>query len=204
MTTTAGDIRTRIKSDLIINSTDYDTQIIAAIQSALRQLRGKRYWFLKEIGTLTLLSGASSVALPDDYSAPYEFELINNGTRCGDGFGFDYLTFDRLKREYWLTSPLQTTQPVACATFGSLLYVSCLANDNYSIPITYYKQDVTLPDAGDTSVWFDDGYDVVRTLAQFIFKRDSLAFTVGEEDGNMYARALDNLDITHVAKEAAR
>lgn len=202
--TVASDIVDQIKSDLVINGTDYDTQILNAIRSALRQYRGKRFWFLEASDTLTATIGSGTVALPSDFSAPRSFELLYQGSRLSDGEGFDYLTFDRLKREHWTTNPLQTTNPRACAVFANTLYLSCLADAAYSIPITYYKQDAALPAASGTSVWFDDGYDAIRTMAQFIFKRDAQGFMATEEDGDMARGALDRLGETHIAHMGGR
>ncbi len=202
----ASDIVSRIKSDLVINGTDYDTQILDAIQSALRQLRGKRYWFLEVYDTLTATVGSSSVALPADFSTIKSVDLISSGTRYTNDYGFDLLTFDRFRQDYWTTDPIPTGLPAACAYFvgDNTLRLSHLAAVAYSLPIVYYKQDVTLPTASQTSVWFDDGYDVVRSLAQFIFKRDSQGFTATEEDGEMASIALTNLDRSHEAKMAGR
>lgn len=202
--TTAADVRDHIKSDLSINGADYDAQILNAIHSALRQYRGKRFWFLEKTGTVTLLDTTSSAALPNDYSAPGEFEMSYNGRWLSDGKGFDYLAFSRLKRDYWLSDPLETSVPRACAVLNRTLHVSCLANADFTIALTYYCQDATLPAAAGTSVWFDDGYDAIRALAQFIFKRDAQGFTASEEDGTMARYHLENLNITHEARGAGR
>lgn len=195
--TLASDIRDRIKSDLILGGSDYDTQILGAIQTALRQLRGKRYWFLKTTGTLSLVAASNSVTLPSDYSAPDTFSLIVSGTRLTDGKGFDFLTYERLQRDYWTTSPIPTGASVACAVLNNTLYTSHTSVIAYSLPITYYKQDITLPTATQTSVWFDDGYDVVRSLAQFIFMRDAQGATAAEQSGDMAAIQLQTLNTTH-------
>jgi len=204
MTITAGDIRSRIKSDLTINGIAYDSQILDAIHSALRQLRGKRFWFLQDITTIILYENASSATLPTDYSAPFEFELSYGSTWRKDGAGFNYYTFDRMKRDYWNTDPLRTGVPEACAVVNQTLYVSCIADADYNIRTTYYKQDATLPEADQTSIWFDDGLDVVRSLAQYIFKRDSQGFTANEADSDMVQMYLDRLNVTHENRQGGR
>lgn len=195
----ASDVRDHIKADLVINGTDYDTQILNAIHSALRQLRGRRYWFLQASTTLTTTVASEQVTLPTDFSAPRSFELIYSGQRMRDGSGLDFLGYDRLKRDYWTTHPLITGVPEACAIYGTTLYLSCLAGAEYSIPMTYYKKDAALPSATGTSVWFDDGYDAVRSLAQYIFKRDAQSFTATEEDGALVQDTLQRLGETHVS-----
>lgn len=202
---TAGDIISDIKSDLIINGSDYDTQILKAIQTTLRQLRGKRFWFLERLANLTLVPTAFSCLLPDDYSAPNSFDLLYSGAYRQDGQGFDYLHFNKLKLKYWLTTPLQTTVPQACAVMNNLLYVSCLSNDTYTISGTYYAQDETLPQSAvDTSIWFEDGYDVVKAMAQFTFKRNAQGYTATEEDGELAKIQLATLGTTHENRYGGR
>lgn len=180
------DIRSDIKSDLFITNTTYDTQIDRAIRSAIRIYRKKRFWFLKTISSdITLPSSSYSVALPDDFSAPAEFELLVSGTWKRDGDSFDYFEFDRLKREYWKQSPLESGTPQACAIQNGILYASCTADQDYTIRATYYRQDASLPTADQTSIWFDDGYDAIRSRAAQIFKRESKNYKATDEDGSI-------------------
>lgn len=173
--TTAGDVRDHIKADLVIPDSTFDARILNAIHSALRSFRQFKYWFLEAQGQVTLLTGNSSITLSTvtDFSAPGEFEIVIGGRRYTHNDGFPFLSWSDLKQKWWNDSPLPTGYPQACALQGSTLYVSHLSDDDYDIDLTYYKQDATLPQAGDTSVWFDDGYDVIRTKAQVIFLRDS-------------------------------
>lgn len=210
MVTTVNDVISEIKSDNAINGTDYDPQLVRAVQSALRSFRGKRFWFLEEYTTLTLLSATSSVSLPSDFSAPAAkspFRISVSGAWAYDGFGFDYYQFGRLREKYWLTNPLQTGQPLAYAYVGSspgTLYVNCLANADYTLDCTYYKQDITLPTASQTSIWFDDGLDAVRAEANLLFKRNAQGFEPTQEDGAMARRAMEALADTHNARQAGR
>lgn len=199
------DIRDQIKDDLVIvGSTDYDNQIDKAIQSALRALRKRKYWFLEKKDNLTLASGDSSLTLPTDFSCADTFQLISGGTRLRHNYGFDFLDHNDLEEVYYDVDPLPTGQPAACAVLNGTLYFSHIADQAYTIPAVYFQQDATLPTASQSSVWFDDGYDVVRSLAQLIFKRDSQHYTAAEEDGNMYDRYLNTLDRQHERYEGSR
>ena len=203
--TTLQDMRDEIKSDLVISGADYDTQIDNKIRSAIRQYRGSRFWFLLANGTRTLLAGTSSVSLPSSFAAPRTFDLIYAGTRLYDGNGFDFLSYSRLTETYWMTSPLFTGVPRACAISGSTLHMSSLADADYTINFTYYKTDSPLP-SGDsgTSAWFDEGYDAIRSMAQFLFKRDAGGFAATEEDGAMATFHMEQLRQAHIAHEAGR
>lgn len=194
------DIRNDIKADLFITNATYDSQIDRAIRSAIRLYRKKRLWFLKAFDTVELASGESSVDLPDDFSAPAEFEILVDGVWKSDGNGFDYYEFDRLKREYWTHSPLDSGTPQACAVVNGTLHVSHLADQTYTIRVTYFMQDASLPTESQSSIWFDDGYDAIRSRASQIFKRESKNYTPDKEDGSIadaYLGALADQSIAY-------
>lgn len=198
------DIRERIKSDMVIVGTVYDAQIDDAIRSALRELRNRKFWFLEKAGTITLLETNTSVALPSDFAAGDTFDLLTSNYRYTDGHGFDLVSYADLKRDYWREATIPTGTPEACAIFANTLYVSHTADQDYSITVTYFKKDTTEPSASETSVWFDDGYDVVRSKAQYIFKRDSHQYTVTEADGDMVLMHMKALERRHEQYEAGR
>jgi len=184
---TLSTIRDHIKTDLfIIGSTDYDAQIDNAIRSALRLMWGKQFWFLQTSQSITLATSATSVALPTNFSAPNTFRLSASGVWLGDGRGFDFLGYNRFEREKLRDTTLLTQQPSACAILGSTLYVDCTSNADYTISCNFWKKDASLPtSSGDTSVWFDEGYDVIRSRAMVIFKREAQGFTVADTDSSL-------------------
>lgn len=204
MSTLLSDVRTQIKSDLIITGSDYDSQIDNAIRSALRQLRTRKFWFLEKSANLALSSGFSSLTLPTDFGAAGMFDIIVGGTRFTHGTGFDFLSYEDLRKTYWTTDPLTTSQPIACAVSNGSLYFDCIADAAYTVPTIYYQKDATLPQAGDTSIWFDDGYDVVESLASMIFKRASQQYTLSEEDGSIAALYMQALQRQHERYEGSR
>ena len=201
---TLSDLRTQIKLDTRVNGTEKDSQVDNAIRSALRQLRGKKYWFLRAIGDLTLSSSASTVSITGtltQFSAPDTFKISDGNTWRFDGNGFDFLTYENLERKYLQSVTLSTGIPVACAVLNGTLYTSHLADGTYTIRCSYYKQDATLPTAdADTSIWFDEGYDVVRSLAMSIFKRESQGVSSAEDD-TMHAYYLNQLSQTGMSYE---
>lgn len=200
---TLSDLRTQIKLDTRVNGTEKDTQIDNAIRSALRQLRGKKYWFLRAIGDLTLSSGnsVSITATLTDFAAPDTFKISDGNTWRFDGRGFDFLTYENLERQYLQSVTLSTNIPSACAVLNGTLYTSHNVDGSYTIHCSYYKQDATLPTAdAATSVWFDEGYDVVRALAMSIFKREVQGMS-GAEDDSLLAYYLNQLSQTGMSYE---
>lgn len=199
------DVRGQIKSDLVIIGTDYDAQIDNAIRSALRQLRARKFWFLETITDLTLSATASTLTLPTNFGCSGTFDLITSNIRLSHERGFDFLSLGDLRSLYYTTSPLQTGQPLACAESNGTLYVSHISDVSYTIPAVYYAKDATLPSGdSDESVWFDDGYDVVRSMANYIFKRDSQHYTASEEDGSMVRNYTEALGRQHERREGSR
>ncbi len=191
---TLSTLREQIKSELQVNGTALDELVDNAIRSALRLMYGRRFWFLEARTTITLASGNSSVSLPSDYSASGTFSLVNGASVLQDGAGFDYLTFDNLERDYLLLATLPTGAPVACAVLNGTLYTSHTADQDYSVRVSYFKKDATLPTAGtDTSVWFDEGYDVIRANARLIFKREAQGYEANQADEDLAQYYYGNL-----------
>ena len=201
--TLCSDIRDYIKSDLaLVDTEEYDSQIVRAIQSALRQLRGKRYWFLKAYTTLTSTAGSPTIdilAQVPDFSAIGSIDCLYQSQRTTQGNHFKLVLFDTLRDDYWRDT-LQTERPLACAEDNGTLYLSHNAPSGATFPMVYYKQDATLPAASGTSIWFDDGQDVVREMAMYIFLRNSQGALPQEANADLVTAAIKALDRAHESK----
>ena len=180
------DMRTRIKNALAIQGTEFDTDIDDSIRSALLQYQQEPMWFLEATTTITLASGSDSVALPSDFAQPRWAYVQINGIYRGEKDGsFKRYTFEEL--EEFCRQQLVSGSPRAYAYYAGLLYVDVSANADYIIKLNYFKKDETLPqDDTDTSVWFNDGYDAIRTLAMAMFKDEVEEY---QSAGNDWARA---------------
>lgn len=191
---TLSDVRERIALSVRRNDTTVDYPMIdECIRSAIRMYQGKPMWFTRVVDTVTLTTGSSSVAMPSDYAGYPSFRILINGYYYSDGRGFDYhQNFDDFNSEF--RSKLISTRPSACSVLDSTLYVDCLADNDYSIEVTYNKKDLTLPQSdGDTSVWFDDGVDAIRTQALAMYKDEDLEYEVSDKDWARAAYYLNEL-----------
>lgn len=186
------DLRTRIKSSLAIQGTEFDTDIDDSIRSALLELQQGRMWFLEKKGTVTLLTNESSVELPTDFGSGKSARVLINTVYRGETCGFDKRDFRTLEERFRRT--LYSGYPQNYAYYGTKLYVDVLSNDDYTIDLTYYQKDISQPtDDTDTSIWFDDGYDAVRSLAMAMFKDEVEGYDTAPADWARAERYLSKL-----------
>lgn len=196
------DLVNDIKADLTLNGSDYDASIVRKGQNALRRLRGRRYWFLRAYGTLTATASSEVINIKaqlSDFSTIESLDLIANSSRFYERMGFNRLAFDELRAQHWTGSTIETGTPVAWAYSNGNIYLSHKCAAAYSLPITYYKQDATLPGAGGTTIWGDDGYEVLRAMTTNLFKRDTLGMMVTESDREILREELEALGATHIS-----
>lgn len=170
---TFGALKSRIQAEVNRPSSANLAFIGNAIVTAIMYYETKPAWFTEKKDTLTLLSGDNSVALPDDFKAIIGLRLLKDGFYRGPRDGFKGTDIKALE-DNWTDATLSQT-PVEWALFNGSIYFNCLADQDYTLPITYHYGDVTYPSAdGDTSVWFDAGQDLIRYKATAIFYEDRL------------------------------
>lgn len=184
-------MRSRVKSDLRINGTEMDAQINDAIRSAIRQKRGLKLWFLRGLGSISLTQGDASATLPTDFSVLADDNVTKRTTavqwlQSGQYRNIYQMTMEDLRSRFLRDSSTPQGIPSYCAVEDGTIYFDVAADSTTTGRIIYYKQDATLPTGdSDTSVWFDDGWDVIRSLAMVIFKRDADGYAESEESGAM-------------------
>lgn len=185
-------MRNRIKNALAIQDTVYDDDIDDSIRSAISQYENKPLWFLEKVGTVTLSSGSDTVSLPTDFAAPIDARILVNSVYRGKTSGFVRQEFKYLQDNY--RAQVGSGVPQYYAYFAGLIYTDSEADADYTIELTYTKKDTTLPQGDtDTSVWFDEGYDAIRTLAMAIFKDEVEEYATSEKDWLRAQRYLDLL-----------
>lgn len=153
--------------------TQYESFIDDALRSAILFYSDQKLWFLQKMETVMLLETASSVAVPTDFQLIISLRISVDSRWRGDVDGFQQKTHDQLQG--FSQDQTLTGVPRYWALFGSSFYMDKLADDDYALEVSYYKKDTSLPDAdGDTSVWYDDGKDLIRNKAIEYFYRDRL------------------------------
>ena len=178
MVATLADMVTRIARDTGLG-TSFAQEIKDSIVAAIRLHETEPLWFLQDRTTLTLQDGDISVSLPDDFKAHISLRVLVNGRWMGERHGFKSRTFNELLEEN--TDDTNTGYPETWALFGSRIYVNRTADDDYDLDLPYIKGDVAYPSAdSDSSVWFDEGFEVIRLEATAIFLRDRVHATSEE------------------------
>lgn len=143
-----------------------------ALDSAIRLLEGKRFWFLETTETLTLLSGDDSLSLPSDFKKHINLRIQVNNHWRGEKSGFSPTTYANLA-EMREISTLPDI-PEHWALFGTRIEVDREADANYTLELAYVRGDTSYPSAdSDVSVWFEDhSQDLTRYTALSILATD--------------------------------
>ncbi len=177
------DLRTRIKNALALQGTVYDVDIDDSIRSAILEVSQYPMWFLETKGSVTLTTGSDSVALPANFASEENTRVLINGYYQN----IKKHSFTELENAY--RSKLFGGYPQNYAFWGDNIYVDVEANADYTIDLTYHKKDAELPqDDTDSSVWFNEGADVVRLLAMSYFVTDVQQDELTANPDQLFAR----------------
>lgn len=191
---TFADLKTRILKEADAESTSgqslYFEAIGNAIISAIRYYEGTRFWFLEKTANITILNTQTLIALPTDFKSLIQLRLRVGNEWLTDRNGFELVSYDRLKE--LATDATATGQPRYCALYSNAVVVDRAVDKNYTIEVTYCRGDVNYPSAdGSTSIWFDDGVELIRYKALEIFYRDKKQ---AEDKAQFYKVAADDFE----------
>lgn len=169
---TLGDVADDISRRLVLDGSGKTAELYDCIRQAIRMNQRKRYWFLRTTGNVTIAAGAGSISVPADFSMIESVDLLADGYRYTHKSGqFRLMDWNDFKDTYLTSTTLPTGTPSACSLVNTTLYINYAPSTDLTAAFTYFKKDISLPTAaGQTSVWFDDGYDLIRSTAQFIME----------------------------------
>lgn len=170
MTGTLGDMVSRIGDELV--RTDLDSQITAAISSAVQHYRGERWWFTEvRDKTLSLTNSLEFYPLFDDFAELDQFRII-----IGRNFiPMDQQHYDTIQT--WQTNNI-FGQPTDFAIYDGMVFLYPIPSQPYSTLMSYVKE-VPLPSmAADTNEFFTYGEELIRSRA-----RSDIMLNVLRDDG---------------------
>lgn len=177
---TYGTIGTRIADE--INRSDLSSQINNAIQSALLELEGERYWFEDGSATITTVANQTFYALPGDLrDTDFTTALADGVTiREIDGAVCNFNNWFQPLRPVtvdWIDTyqiPTYVGQPYYYAFLGEQIRLAPTPSAAYQITIRGHLSPATLSAASDTNVWTINGEPLLRARAKTILHRDVL------------------------------
>jgi hypothetical protein len=139
----------------------------SAINDAQNDIANNRRWgFLRSTDDLTTTADTRHVALPSDFSKPYEGRgNIRNTTE--DGSVIELMTYEDWQNSYYEDGS-DTGEPAYCYIQGDNIYFSPVPDDEYTISIIYYKTPTKIEDT-NTSITVPDKYS--ELLKKMIWRR---------------------------------
>lgn len=173
MAVTFGALKARIQREVNRPSASYLEDIGNAIVTAIQFYEKTPLFFNETLGNLTLLPGASTVVLPDDFGSLIDLKIFDTNRFYGDASGFKGMEYVFVSDQ--LACNVNPGRPRYHALFNNTICMSSIADTNYELMIAYYNKDTSYPVAdSDTSIWFGEGVDVIRYHAMGTFYKDRL------------------------------
>ncbi len=156
--------------ELVRSRLDDDQYDLTYLDTVLNQaqwglLNNRNLTLLEKTGTITLLSGQTSVAFPSDMRTLLSIR-VTVGTQTTDitEYYMDYA--DMQEQNSWNTSGI-STQPLYWTSFGGSFVVPIPADQNYTITVDYIK---TVPRVvlEDDTFTIPEEYEELLMLAAFM------------------------------------
>ncbi len=160
-----GDLEAQIADDLARG--DLTTQIRAAIQSAIRAYETDRFWF-NEVRDSTVTLSTSAAVIDFDELSPspvwFKFDRVKRGLSTAGQY------IDLLPRDYQFImasldgNPLAT--PYEYTVRDNQIIFDCYASADTTIVLDGIRRISTASSSADTSIWFNDARDLIRSRAR--------------------------------------
>src|SRR3990167_10052557 len=154
------DLRSRIEVD--INRTDITAQVQRHIKLAIKHYGTFPFWFNEARTTLTASSSASFLTVPSDYLDVVELYININS--------YPVRMEPKTLNEIIEYRPTSESQPGAYAYFGDRFELDYKVNQEYTFPLWYIQELATLSASSDTSLWTNQGEDLI------VFRAEKMLF----------------------------
>ncbi len=189
--TTLATLKARISSDLR-GRTGFTDQIASAIQDAIKQWEGERFWFNEKRFRLDTVAGTEEYSIPAD---------LTNTDASALSTGEDLLELDDVKilddneiyqlqqrSEQWLNNwqapaSQYTGTPDYYGVFANKIRIGPIPDAVYQITISGLAKLATVSDDADTNAWTNE--------AEFLIRHQALAnlYRFPLRDGDGFAMA---------------
>lgn len=158
---TLGTMRDRI-ADELGQRTDLNTQILAAIQSAIKFYESEPFWFNEEEGEATTTDGTASYTLPTDF---IEMQAIRVNLGTDDAPDWEELRQIAQERMFQIELTADG-EPCVYSIYRQELKLYPTPNDAFDITLCYVKSLAAISDPADTNEWMVEGEELIRLHAK--------------------------------------
>ena len=179
----------RVEKDIHkATGTTYQSDVKNAIVSAIRFYEQRPVWFTEVVGSdLTLTAASDNVALPTNFASLAHLRIVVNSQFRDEDTGFAPVNdLKELRKKTGATQ--RTMTPSWWTLHNTKIYVDTLADSEYTLKIDYHKKDTSYPSSsGDTSIWFEEAFDLIRLMAMSIHYGERLHDS--ENEAKYFAKA---------------
>jgi len=167
------DLRSRIEVD--INRTDITAQVQQQIKLAIKHYGTFPFWFNEARTTLTASSSASFLTVPSDY-----LDLVELYINVGN---YPVRMEQKPLNEIVEYRPPSESQPGAFAYFGDRFELDYKVDQEYTFPLWYIQELATLSASSDTSLWTNQGEDLI------VYRAEKMLFSNVLDDDRRASKA---------------
>ena len=168
---TYGAIKTRI-ADEIADST-LTSQIILAIESAIKFYERKEFWFNSKTGTFVTVAAQEYYAAAANSDIPSLIKINNpiKVTSSGYKYDVDIVPFAEIDVAQDGT---KTGRPECAAYFNEQIRLYPIPDAVYTFTMAYQYRLTDLSADADENAWTDDAEELIRQRAKMIIAADVL------------------------------
>lgn len=153
-----GTMRDRIASELG-DRTDLNTNILSAIQSAIKFYENTPLWFNEEEDTTDTVSGTASYTLPENF-----IELTSVTVESGTN---QQTELKRIPQEAMRSLELTSDgEPRVFSIYREELKLYPTPNATYELTLCYLRELDDISAASDTNAWMVEGEELIRMHAK--------------------------------------
>ena len=165
-----------------LKRSDLTAQAQTKIKNAIKFYSRRKFWFLEQRSTTTLIDGQEYYGLPADFRDESSLVItVNNWT-----YPLNKRTYEILEA-WFVKSATFTGYPTDYAIYDEQLRLHPIPNGSHVMTLSYYKELPVLGAGTDSNAWTDEGSELIKAraekilYAQTIRDRQSATFMAGVE-----------------------
>ena len=180
-----GTLTTEVLDDL--KRSDLTAQAQTKIKSAIKYYERRKFWFLEQRSTTTLVDGQEYYGLPADFRDESSLVItVNNWT-----YPLNKRTYEILEA-WFVKSATFTGYPTDYAIYDEQLRLYPIPNGAHVMTLSYYKQLATLSAATDANAWTSEGAELIKARAEKVL----YAQTIRDQKSSTFMAGIEKEELT--------